>query len=307
MTKALRYAEFGGIEQLKWEEVPEQHAAAGQLRVHVTTVGLNPMDWLVMKTPGIAEQFGVHLPQIFAYDFAGVVDEVGADVTNYKVGDRVFGTTYDGAAAEQIILSAGNSTRNRVFKTPDSVSDDVAATLGVGGLTAANCLMTIGLTADDTVLIGGAAGGVGVFAVQLAKLRGARVIGTSAPSTFDFLEKLGAEPVAYGDGLAESVANLGLTAAIDLYSHDVVHLALAEGIPPEKITSIIMYPPLPDGVKTSTGGAGTADDMAEILSALTEGKLTVPIAGKYAISDYEAAINEQMSRHVHGKIIISLD
>ncbi len=309
MINALRYSNFGGIEQLKWEKIESPEVLAGQIRVRVTAVSINPMDWLIIGNPQMAQQFGVQLPQKFGYDFAGIVDKIAQGVTEYKVGDRVFGTTYDGAASEQIILPVKSDSRHRIVNTPDFITDEIASSLGVAGMTAANCLNTIKLNSDDTVLIGGAAGGVGVFTVQLAKIRGACVIGTSSPSTFDFLRRLGAEPIAYGDQLLTNLQQTEapkITAAIDLYSHDVVNVALELGVPKEKITSIIMYPPLPEGIKTSTGGAATEEDMKVILEAIQTKQLVVPIAEKFSIQDYEEAIKTQMARHTHGKIVMTL-
>ncbi|WP_405795316.1 zinc-binding dehydrogenase [Streptomyces sp. NBC_01506] len=122
-----------------------------------------------------------------------------------------------------------------LLRTPDGISDEVASTLPVAGHTAVAALAAIGLRSGDTVLIGGAAGGVGVFAVQLAKLTGATVIGTASEGTFEFLRRLGAEPVAYGPGLADRVrapARGEVTAATDLFGTETAEAALALGVPP---------------------------------------------------------------------------
>lgn len=304
--KALQYQAFGDLDQLAISEIPEPHVAEGQVRVHVTAVGLNPMDWLIMGTPPLAAQFGVHLPAIFAYDFAGVIDEVGKHVTDFVQGDRVFGTTYAGAAAEYITVDADVQTRNRLFHTPDGLSDEIAATLGVCGLTAAVALRTIKISEADTVVIGGAAGGVGVFAVQLAKLAGATVIGTASDHTANFLQQLGAEQVRYGEGLKERLADKNITAVMDLVNQDTLPIGLALGIKPEKMTTIIMFPEPPAGIARSTGGAGTVQDMQYILEALVAGKMTVPIAATFPLIAYREAIELQKSRHVHGKIVITL-
>jgi NADPH:quinone reductase-like Zn-dependent oxidoreductase len=107
------------------------------------------------------------------------------------------------------VLKSPASPPDAAFHTPESISDEVASTLPAAGLTAVAALSAIELRAGDTILIGGAAGGVGALAVQLAKLAGARVIGTASESTFEFLRQLGAEPVEYGPGLAD----LGFSAA----------------------------------------------------------------------------------------------
>lgn len=305
--KALQYTKFGEAKDvLKIVEQPIPEPSMDEVRIRVTTVGLNPMDWLIMMNPQMGAQFGVQLPATFAYDFAGVVEKVGTQIEAYKVGDRVFGTTYKGAAAEYILVNNKVETESRLFHTPNEISDEIAATLGVCGLTAAVALRTLDLQASDTLLIGGAAGGVGTFAVQLAKLAGAKVIGTSSNTTFDYLRSLGAEPVEYGDRLLESLKNINITAVTDLFSHDTLEVGLALGIKPEKMSTIIMMPEPPAGIARATGGAGTKEDMVHLLKYIISGELKVPLAGKFALADYQAAIELQASRHAHGKVIITL-
>ena len=220
MSRAVIYQRFGGPEVLELREVPEPHAGPGELRVRVTAAGLNPMDGGIASRPEAAEMFGVTLPAGFGFDFAGVVDEAGPGAEGFAVGDRVFGGAMARAVADFLIVKTPAVAPDALFHTPDGIDDEVAATLPVAGLTAAAALAAIGLRSGDTVLIGGAAGGVGVFAVQLAKLAGARVIGTASQNTFEFLRGLGAEPVAYGTGLADRVrasAPDGVSAAADLF------------------------------------------------------------------------------------------
>lgn len=195
--RAVRVESFGGSDVLQVKDVPEPRAGAGEIRVRVTAVGLNPMDWLLSSTPSVAEMLGVSLPSGFGTDFAGVLTEIGAGVEDFGVGDRVFGATTARAAADSVVLRPGRDT---VLHTPDGVHDDVASTLCVAGSTADAALSTVGVGAGDTVLIGGAGGGVGVFAVQLAVLTGARVIGTAAESTFEAhrLRRGGATPARPG-------------------------------------------------------------------------------------------------------------
>jgi len=205
MSRAVIHETFGGPDVLEVREVPEPHAGPGEVRIRVAAVGLNPMDGGIALFPEIAARFGITLPAGFGCDFAGIVDEVGGGVSGVSVGERVFGGAIAKAAAEYIVLAMPHDV---LLHTPDGISDEVASTVPVAGLTAVAALDAIGLHAGDTVLIGGAAGGVGVFAVQLARLIGARVIGTASEGTFDFLRSLGAEPVAYGAGLVDRVGAL---------------------------------------------------------------------------------------------------
>ncbi|MFB4300243.1 NADP-dependent oxidoreductase [Actinomadura sp. NTSP31] len=309
MSRAVIHETFGGPEVLELREVPEPHAGPGEVRVRVTAVGLNPMDWGIAAQPEVAARFGIALPAGFGSDFAGVVDEVGAGATGFAVGDRVYGGTVGRAAADFLVLKAPTESLEMLFHTPDGVSDEVASTLPVAGLSAAAALAAIDLRSGDTVLIGGAAGGVGVFAVQLAKLAGATVIGTASEGTFDFLRELGAEPVAYGAGLADRVRALapgGVTAATDLFGTETAETALALGVPPERISTIAAGPTPPGGVRPTGGFDARPDALVRITDAIVAGEFTVPIAATFPIEKIRDAVALQAGRHVHGKIAITL-
>ena len=228
-SRAVRLDSFGGPEVLNIRQVPAPQAGPGQIRVRVTAAGLNPMDWIMTADADTATRFGLSLPTGFGTDYAGVVDQVGDGVTGFAPGDRVFGGALSRAVADFVVVdAAGSIAANEAHQTPDGVDDRTAATLTIAGRTAAAALAVAGPGPGDTVLIGGAAGGVGVFAVQLARLAGARVIGTGSAASSDFLRGLGAEPVAYGGGLADRVRALapgGVTAAIDLHGTETVHAA----------------------------------------------------------------------------------
>lgn len=301
MVKALQYKTFGKPDVLQLVDLPLVHPKADEVSIKVSHVGLNPMDWAIMGNPEVAPNFGVKLPQTFVYDFAGIIDEIGPEVTDFKVGDHVFGTTMRGAATEQLIFS----TKERgLFHRPNFVEDDVASTLAVAGHTAAVALRKAHVTAGDTLLVGGAAGGVGIFTVQLAQILGAKVIGTASDSTADFLQDLGAEQISYGLGLADRLKNKEITAAIDLFSHETLKAALELGVKADKMSTVIMYPEPPAGIPTATGGEALPSDMEMILNAISNHQLTVPIAAKYSIDEYLEAINLQMNRHAHGKIVL---
>jgi NADPH:quinone reductase-like Zn-dependent oxidoreductase len=237
-SRAVLLEKFGGPENLIIRTVPEPHAGSGEIRVRVTAAGLNPMDWFMTSTPKIAARFGFTLPVGYGTDYAGVVDEVGQGVTGYSVGDRVFGTALSRALADHLVIAAaGNISSGVAHHTPDGVDDRTAAALSIAGSTAVAALAVLDLGPDDTVLIGGAGGGVGVFAVQLARISGAKVIGTGSPSSADYLSSLGAKPVAYGEGLVDRIHDLGgtVTAALDLHGTDTVDVARELEVPDDRI------------------------------------------------------------------------
>ena len=309
MSRAVVYETFGGPEVLQLRDVPEPHAGPGEVRVRVTAAGLNPMDWGLASRPEAAARFGITVPSGFGYDFAGVVDEAGGGATGFAVGDRVYGGALGRAVADFVVVKTPATAAEALFHTPDGISDKVASTLPVAGHTAIAALAAIGLQSGDTVLIGGAAGGVGVFAVQLAKLAGATVIGTAAPGTFEFLRKLGAEPVAYGPGLADRVRKLasgGVTAATDLFGTETAETALALGVPPERISTVAAGPNPPGGVRPTGGADAGPDAMKRITDAILAGTITVPIAAVFPIEQIRDAVTMQAGRHVHGKIVVTL-
>ena len=175
--------------------------------------------------------------------------------------------------------------------------------------TADAVVSAIGVHAGDTVLIGGAAGGVGVFAVQLARRAGARVIGTASQAAFGFLRELGAEPVTYGDGLADRVRALapqGVTAAADLIGTETARAAVDLGVSPGRIATIAAASP-PDGPARATGGRdATPGALERITAAIATGEFVVPIAATFPIEQTRAAVALQRAGHVHGKVVITL-
>jgi NADPH:quinone reductase-like Zn-dependent oxidoreductase len=309
MSRAVIRETFGGPEVLEVHEIPEPHAGPGEVRIGVRAAGLNPMDWGIAFRPELAAMYGVTAPCGFGCDFAGVVDEVGAGAEGFVVGDRVYGGALAKAVADFVIMRAPAAPPDVLFHTPDGITDEVAAAVPIPGLTAAAAVRAIGLRSGDTVLIGGAAGGVGVLAVQLSKLVGATVIGTASPGTFDFLRQLGAEPVAYGPGLADRVRALapgGVSAAMDLFGTETAEAALALGVLPERISTVAAGPN-PAGVVGATGAHDAGPDAPRrITDAILADRITVPIAASFPIEQIRDAVTLQTGRHVHGKIVVRL-
>ncbi|HVT69963.1 MAG TPA: NADP-dependent oxidoreductase [Trebonia sp.] len=306
-SRAVLFESFGGPDHLNLREVPAPQAGPGQIRVRVTAAGLNPMDWIMTADADTAARFGLSLPCGFGTDFAGIVDQVGDGVAGFAAGMRVFGAAVSRAVADFVVVGPGKGiAAGDAFRTPDGVDDRTAATLPIGASTAAAALAVFDPGPGDTVLIGGAGGGVGVFAVQLARLAGARVIGTASPASFDYLRDLGAEPVAYGDGLAERVRALapgGVTAAADLFGTETVQAARELGVPDGRICTIAGQVDGVTAVNGANAAPGTLDRVAGLVAA---GQLRVPIAATYPVEDIRAAVELQAGRHVRGKVVIEL-
>jgi NADPH:quinone reductase-like Zn-dependent oxidoreductase len=307
-SRAVRLESFGGPEVLKVCEVPAPQAGSGQIRVRVTAAGLNPMDWFMTSDIDTATRFGLSLPSGFGTDYAGVVDQVGNGVTEFAAGDRVFGGALSRAVADYVVIDVAGTIAagGDVHHTPDGVDDRTAATLAIAGCTAAAALAVVNPGPGDTLLIGGAGGGVGVFTVQLARLAGARVIGTGSATSADALRALGAEPVTYGDGLVDrlrALAPAGVTAAIDLFGTDTMQAARELGVPDERITTIAAQV---DGITPANGANAAPGALEEIARLVAAGKLRVPIAASFPVEQIRAAVELQAGRHVHGKVVIDL-
>ena len=296
--KAVRFSQFGGPEVLEIVDLPDPHAGPGQVRIAVRAAGVNPSDW--KKREGLMDE---GLPQTLGYEAAGVVDEVGEGVTDVAVGDRVFGLSADGAAqAELAVLS---------FYSPIPASLDFAgaAALPAAIETATRALDQLGVASGSTVLINGASGSVGGAAVQLAVARSARVIGTASPANHDYLRSLGAEPVAYGEGLADRVRGLApgrVDLALDVAGSGVLPelIELAGGA--GHVVTIADFAGAKEyGVRFSSGDACRAIHvLGEIGGLIESGRFTLPAIQTFPLADVAQAHRVSETGHVRGKLVL---
>jgi NADPH:quinone reductase-like Zn-dependent oxidoreductase len=189
MMKAVVAHEYGAPQVLKFEEAPRPEPNADEALVRVIASSVNPADPLTLSGK-YAREFGTHLPLIPGYDIAGVVEKTGADVTKLKVGDAVYGyPTFGGGWADHVTVK-----ESEVAAKPKSLNFVEAAAVPMGALTAWQALVDVAkLQPGQTVLIHGGSGGVGSFAIQIAKARGARVIATASTANQDLLKQLGAD------------------------------------------------------------------------------------------------------------------
>ena len=302
MVKAARFSRFGGPEVLEIVDLPDPHPGPGQVRIAVRAAGVNPSDW--KKRKGLMDG---ELPQTMGHEAAGVVDELGEGVADVAIGDRVFGLSAEGAAqAELAVLSF-------YAPIPPSLSFAGAAALPAAIETATRALDQLGIGAGagrgSTLLINGASGSVGSAAVQLAVVRGARVIGTASPANHDYLRSLGAEPVAYGEGLAGRVRALapdGVDAALDVAGSGVLPelIELADGS--EYVVTIADFAGAQElGVRFSSGDAGRAiHALAEIGELIESGRFALPVAQTFPLAEIAAAHRVSEDGHVRGKLVL---
>ena len=239
-------------------------------------------------------------------DLAGVIDEVGPGVTQFAPGNEVIGfSDRRSSQAELVVVGVDHLTPK-----PANVPWEVAGGLYVVGVTATGAIRSIDLQHDDTVVIVGAAGGVGSIAVQLARRSGARVIGVAGEHNHEWLTRHDIIPIAYGDGLADrirAVAPEGVEAFLDFHGDGYVELALELGVKPERIDTTADYAAAAKyGVKTAGGaeaGPG-APILAELADLIAAGQLEVPVAHIYPLKNVREAYAELERRHTHGKIIL---
>ncbi|SHZ40074.1 NADP-dependent oxidoreductase [Mycobacteroides abscessus] len=293
MTQAIVATSYGG--------------ADGQVLINVKAAGVNPIDWKLYSGA-----FGTDpdkLPMRLGLEISGTIAAVGAGVDGLVPGDDVIAAGQIGGYATRVIAAA-----DQVFKKPASLSFNEAAGFLLTGQTAVHLLEATNVTEGDTVLIHGAAGGVGLLATQLAKARGATVIATASAARHDQLRGYGALPVEYGPGLQERVSAIGpVDAALDLVGTDeAADVSLALVADKGRIATIAGFGrAASDGFKALGGGPG-ADPGTEIrLAARPElirlagnGELKVTVDRTYPLSDARQAHEYGQTGHARGKIIL---
>jgi NADPH:quinone reductase-like Zn-dependent oxidoreductase len=301
LMKAAEFSRFGGPEVLEIVDLPEPHPGPGQVRIAVRAAGVNASDW--KKRQGLMDQ---ELPQTMGHEAAGIVDELGEGVTDVAVGDLVFGfSAGSGAQAELTVLSY-------YAPIPPSLDFAEAAALPSAIETAARALDQLGVESGSTVLVNGASGSVGSAAVQLAAVRGARVIGTGSPASHEFLRSLGAEPVAYGAGMTERVRALapdGVDLALDVAGSGVLPelIELAGGS--EHVITIADFAGAErHGVRFSRGDAGRAlYVIARIGEMIEAGRFAIPVGRTFPLADVAEAHRLGEAGRVRGKLVLLVD
>jgi NADPH:quinone reductase-like Zn-dependent oxidoreductase len=297
--KAIQFSQFGGPEVLELVDVPDPHPGPGQIRVAVRAVGVNPIDWKVRSGA-----MGGDLPKRTGQEVAGVVDELGDGVEGVSVGDEVFGGAAGGGGAAEYALVENFAA------VPPSLDFAGAAALPVAVETAVRTLHALGVGEGQTLLINGASGSVGIAAVQFARARGARVIGTASAANADYIRSFGAEPTTYGDGLADRVWELapdGVDRALDAAGGGALPALVELTGGPQHVVTIADYPGAQaTGVEFSGGMGPTRSwhalgDAAELIKA---GKFSLPVAQTFPLADIAEAHRISESGHPRGKLVL---
>lgn len=298
--KAIQYSEFGGPEVLKLVELPDPQPGPGQIRIRVHAVGVNPIDWKVRSGT-----MGGDLPRGTGVEGSGVVDELGDGVSDVAVGDRVLASGA-GTAAELFLSSY-------YAPIPESLDFAAAAAVPVAVSTAVRTLDLLGVGDRQTLLINGASGSVGVAAAQLARGRGARVIGTASAENQDYLRSFGAEATTYGDGLVERVRELapgGVDRALDAAGgHALAALVELTGSPDRVLTIADYAGAQQTGVQFS-GGPGAVRPEHALRDAgvlIDAGRLRIPVARTFALDQIGEAQQISQNGHPGGKLVLIVE
>ncbi|GAA2371643.1 NADP-dependent oxidoreductase [Streptomyces carpaticus] len=300
--RAARYHEYGGVETLVVEEAPEPHPGPAEIRVRVAAAGVNPVDWKV-RSGAVRALLPVELPAIPGREAAGVVDAIGADVRGVSVGDRVFGLGgVTGATAELAVLSAW-------ARTPASWTDEQAAGAALASVTAMGGLKVLGPLRGRTLLIEGAAGGVGSAAVEIAVARGATVIGTASERNHAFLGSLGAVPTTYGAGLAERVAALapgGVDIALDTAaSGSLADLVSVVG-DPARVVTVADHTRAPGLGVVVANAENDPAFLAEAAELGAQGRYTPRVERTWPLAQLARAHAHAERGHTRGKLVIRI-
>lgn len=308
--KAIQFDAYGGSEVLHVVDVAAPQPAANQVRVRVHAVGVNPME-IKIRSGAMKDFVPTAFPAIPGMELAGTIDELGSGVTGLEVGDAVLGWSETGAYAEHALAT-------QVVAKPAGLAWDVAAAIPVAVDTAHRVLELLAVTTGDTVLIHGGAGVVGAMAVQLAILRGARVVATASPADQDYVRSLGATAVTYGDGLAARIAALGLPARPGApHGIDAVLDAAGKGALPvsielrgdaSRIVTIADMGAQALGIPFSAGQPGDRNlpRVADVAKLVAAGTVQVPIGAHFSLADAPKAQDQVAAGGQRGKVILSV-
>jgi NADPH:quinone reductase-like Zn-dependent oxidoreductase len=299
----VRFDEYGGVDVLNVVDVPRPAPGPGQVLVQVKAAGINPGEAKIRQGL-LHDRWPATFPSGQGSDLAGVVAETGPDVTGIAVGDEVIGYTDDRASqAEYALVEAGHLTPK-----PPALPWEVAGSLFVVGATASAAIRAVALASGDTVVVAGAAGGVGSLAVQLAKLAGATVIGLASPRQHEWLTAHGVVPVTYGDGVADRIREAAgqVDAFIDTVGAGYVDLALELGVKPGRVDTIVNFDAVAaHGVKAEGNIAGaSAATLAELAGLIVAGRLELPVAATFPLAQVRDAFRLLADGHTRGKIVL---
>jgi NADPH:quinone reductase-like Zn-dependent oxidoreductase len=308
MMKAIQYAEFGPSSVLKYVDVARPEPAAGEVLVRVHAAGVNPIDRQQRHgRPGAA----LPKPLIPGYDFAGEIAALGAGVSGPKLGEHVFGMlplNRPGAYAQYLAVPAG-----LIARMPNNLDYVHAAAVPLAALTAYQALFDTGaLKSGQRVLIHGAAGGVGHFAIQLARDTGAKVFGTASESNLAFITQLGADTaIDYHAQAFDDVAQ-DIDLVFDTVGGDTLKRSYDVVQPGGTLVSIAGQPDASESEAHGIHGVWIlvkpdAVELGKIAGLIEQGLIRPELGGVYALKDAALAHDQSETRHLRGKLVLRVD
>lgn len=303
-SRRVVFRRFGGPEVLEIEHRAIPRPAQDEVLVRVAAAGVNPVDWKLFSGLPMRDPYERSLPSGNGYDFSGTIEALGAGVHGWRIGEPVFGGRRYHAQADHLVIDP-----RELVRAPDGLPLLEAGALNVTGRTAVASVESQSITADDVVLVGGGAGGVGILTAQLCVLRGARVLGTASPRHHALLRRLGIEPFAYGDGLADDLRTAapdGITVALDTVGHGTVDLALALGVSPDRINTVADYDARERHPIRGIGGAvAGARELGTIARLIADGLIEMPIDSTFPLERAQDAYARAISGQTSGKIVLT--
>jgi NADPH:quinone reductase-like Zn-dependent oxidoreductase len=307
MMKAIVVHQYGGPEVLKYETWPRPEPKENEAVVRVIAAGVNPVDALIRQGT-YAKFFDTKLPLVPGYDIAGIVEKTGARITKFKAGDAIYGyPLWGGGYAEYAVV-----TESEAALKPKSLTFTQAAAVPLVSLTAWQALVDAAkLGAGQTVLIHGGSGGVGSFAIQIAKARGAKVIATASTKNQDILKELGADvAIDYTKTKFEDVAK-DVDVVLDSVGKDT--LARSYGVIKKGgfLATLVARVDQAELDKHGIRGASIsvkpdAKELAEITKLIEEGKIRVVVSQIFSLADAVKAQEQVATHHTRGKIVIKV-
>ena len=304
MPRAVQFDQYGGVDVLNVVDVARPVPGPAQALVRVKAAGINPGEAMI-REGFFAKQFPAAFPSGQGSDLAGIVEELGSSVTNVSVGDEVIGFSDNRSSQAELVVVEADHLVHR----PSNVSWEQAGALFVAGTTAYAAVQAVSLKEGDTLVVSGAAGGVGSIIVQLAKNSGAKVIGVASPANHSWLTHHGVIPVAYGEGVEQRIKTAAegkVDAFIDTFGNGYVKIALDLGVEPDRIDTIIDFAAAAQfGVKTAgNSSAANAKVLGELAGLLDAKRIELPIAKVYPLDAVRVAYEDLANRHTHGKIVL---
>jgi NADPH:quinone reductase-like Zn-dependent oxidoreductase len=299
--RAVRFHSYGGPDVLRIEEVEKPEPGPGQVRIAVRAAGINPIDWK-LRAGYMHEMMPLAFPTGTGFDAAGVIDALGEGVTGAALGDAVFGKGQH-IMAEYAIM-------DEWALKPDGLSFLEAAGFAVAIETASRIIEQVGVKSGQTLLVSGAAGGVGSAVVQLARAAGIHTIGTASERKHDYLRSLGVIPTSYGPGLAERVAALapdGVHAALDIAGSGIIPELIAITGDASKVLSISDLSAPEHGARTSFEPINATKALAAAAALFSAGSFTLPVERTFPLDQIAAAHELSAQGHVTGRLIITID